>query len=1562
MAKERNLEQDPIDGSQINRLTNYNNSEPVDFDPPAPGMMGLRDFFEDTAPVSSSGGASVVDFVDYDRSRYDGRVYREQLGNLEHIRSQNQGTLDVLGRAVSNFVGQTAVHTVGGLTSFVYGGVKALAEGDIRGLWDNELLDLTDKMSDGIRDYFKVYNSNDYNQRNLISRMFLNPAQFTDDLLDTLSFTAAAVLTEMISGGTASAAILPRAMRMFRQANKISTAGEVASKVMSTGNQFGAGMRRAGTLTRQLATGAAYEGFIEARQAGLELRNKLHENWLEDNPGLSLEDMPEEVRESIDQRLTDGQLFTTLLNVALVGASNIIQFPKVFSSNYNNRAQNISKRLVRGEDSTFTDALTDISNTRRRLSNIATAVRNPFMEGVVEEGGQAVIGTTATEYFGRKYNDDYTFDVNDLLTAFGKGIMDTYTTAEGWEEIGMGMIVGAIGAPGRGVLSLAPKNSVLGRLGYNEDGSRRELWTGGVVGAFQERSAKELEIAETIDELNENTSLLKSMKANYDYLRESKFLENQQELALEAGDVFNYRNLQDDQVHSFIMSRLKAGLGNDLNSVVEDIERLTPEELYTEFRGEEAAETTSEEDMRKFKMDHVQALKDRIKATKRAFNRVSNSPHVADNEDLQDFLTHTLASASYLDIREKQMNGTLQNLTGGVLGGEASRASNTMTIEREIKSLESLMANKSVDKASKDAVKPYLDALKNIPDKGKKISSTDASAIRTMYENSPTEASLIIEEVVDLLSDSILLRERRHALINTFNNYFTREGVEKLKSAREEAAREERKKSETRRAKEKESKRQEKAKKENKDKRDKLKAKKAEESSKTKTTEVSPVEETTPVAEAPVVEEVETETVPQRSFADIEGEDPFAEQEDDLPFGPPLTEEEMFFPEGTIAESQALEQLRLDETLEETEAEEPLPEKLTKEAEARLEEIEASRAEALNNLRPSDVAGALGSPEFIANITAAREAIHAEHDAMREEVLNNLNETLEDAESLDEVTDEIAENDNTRETFEEELEEVELNTSSKNIQTQNNQLNIKGRKRTVGAALAYSSVDKQLSFNEETGESRYVDVYNPDGSIKLNEFFNRNLLSRELYVEGEPLYLRTVSYKELEARGIEDYSEDKFNKDSQDVESFSIGVFDKEGNLLGFYPSTSNVRRNVVQDDDGVLYNTLIEENIEERRKIFNNKDAVFKATITSKSSGIPMTNSRTNKKPLFEALGDGTKLNAGIELAIGKTMGEGDSNVSLVTNSSADGALTKNLTLASDDLGAGMLYAILPTSKNGVYHPYALDINPVGRNTADVIVEALKIFAKRDKTDSEKRSLSNIEGFNINDFKGLMDFIGSIMYFKSSFSNDNNTFRIEDRRLFLSPSDPSRIFALDDIASNPAVAEEVAKILALRFPTFKIDDINSTRPYLGYEFDESTGVINAVEYRNFQEFASKNNLINTPATFIELESGEKVYSVQPVIEISKAARENEDKVPENIRNTAVPTTEDSVFESRLKGIENRMQEELTKPFEAVKRSKTKEQLIKNALEWINIDPYDSSSVSTKTRGTLMTPGLLNKE
>jgi len=72
------------------------------------------------------------------------------------------------------------------------------------------------------------------------------------------------------------------------------------------------------------------------------------------------------------------------------------------------------------------------------LGKVLSRLKTPLEEGVYEEGLQDVVSGTAKQYWDRKNDPDSKQEANDFLSVFAHNLADTYTSKEGWNDIGMG--------------------------------------------------------------------------------------------------------------------------------------------------------------------------------------------------------------------------------------------------------------------------------------------------------------------------------------------------------------------------------------------------------------------------------------------------------------------------------------------------------------------------------------------------------------------------------------------------------------------------------------------------------------------------------------------------------------------------------------------------------------------------------------------------------------------------------------------------------------------------------------------------------------------------------------------------------------------------------------------------------------------------------------------------------------------------------------------------------------------------------------------------------------------
>lgn len=719
MAKSKKVLQSPNEGQSFN---------PADF----------TSYDAVNSPNTNPYSTGEVNTYNYERdnSLDRGNITPYDLPNLNDTRTEEQGALSTIGNDIGKFVGKTALNIVGGIAGTAYGVGSAIANGDVSKIWDNSFNDKVEAVDQGLDNIFKVYKSSDYMQQNILQKAFLHPLQFIDDTTEALSFTAGAVLTELATAGIGSEFLVPKALKYMKYLSEGADAAEATKNLTSVSRGILSNVGDFGTTVKQLATGASYESIVEARKATMDLRTKMYNDYGHDHPG---EDMPQSVKDDIDNRLSWAGGFTYLSNLALVGSTNLAEFPKIFGLGYNTSKAaegEIEKDAVTGLFSTSKKAFKDLST----IEKAGVILKNPYEEGIKEEGLQDVISNTNQQFFDRKNDDRSKNVVQRYLETTAHNLADTYTSKEGWNDIGMGMIIGGLGAPGRGALALAGKNSALGAYGYdnitNDKGEvteqkRADIWTGGVIGAAQEHNEEYEKVKSIVDDLNNHTDIFKSMQANHDFLVQSQSLQDEKEKALSANDIFNFQNAKDDQIHAYTSARIKSGMYEDVLDTIDSMKKLSPDEFYSQFKGEKATNDATTPEKTRFQQESIKEFEDKSANTKSAYDIVSNV-YKGNNDDLREELIHSIAASKNLDVREKAINQSLADLSDGLISNYSLRSS--------------------------DSQSPELDSW------------------NYLKQHNPTAATLNGDKIVQLLSDSKKLREKRQNYLDLYNSLYTEKG------------------------------------------------------------------------------------------------------------------------------------------------------------------------------------------------------------------------------------------------------------------------------------------------------------------------------------------------------------------------------------------------------------------------------------------------------------------------------------------------------------------------------------------------------------------------------------------------------------------------------------------------------------------------------------------------------------------------------------------------------------------------------------------------------------------
>lgn len=428
-------------------------------------------------------------------------------GNEDRLAKQQSGWEQVSNGLWKN-LGKTLLIGADSINTFTYGLYSAISDGKLQSLWDNDVSNYLDDASKRLDRDFANYYTDEEKSKGFFGRMFTNPANFlANDVAGGLAFIGGAVLPELALGVLTGGASMPASFAKMgarlglKSADNIVGAGfkEGVEQTVKKGAKqatrkefkdgFSALLRsNTGKKAGDVANFARFIGQSTFFEAGMEARHSFH-----DSIDSFINDYQQrEGRLPSQEELTDyigdaskAADYVFGANVALLSVTNAAMFGKLFNLPSLNLETKIGKTF--GIDVTKLPtgklAIKNATKAQKVAGNVYFIGKKPFSEGVVEEGLQGVFGGTMDNYLSAKYDPNQT-DVS-LLNSFGEALKDQYTTKEGWFEIGIGAIIGAIGGNISGDFGVEG----FGKKGYS--GARKNLE--GNINTYNEGTTRALE-------------------------------------------------------------------------------------------------------------------------------------------------------------------------------------------------------------------------------------------------------------------------------------------------------------------------------------------------------------------------------------------------------------------------------------------------------------------------------------------------------------------------------------------------------------------------------------------------------------------------------------------------------------------------------------------------------------------------------------------------------------------------------------------------------------------------------------------------------------------------------------------------------------------------------------------------------------------------------------------------------------------------------------------------------------------------------------------------------------
>lgn len=395
---------------------------------------------------------------------------RNKFGSDQDMKYAQQGFWGRAGAGIMNMVHSADSLTLGTLGTIAYL-PEAISERSLNVLFNNDFTKLLDDYDKSSQSSNRIYHSSEYDNSSLIGKLAHSELWF-EQVAPAVGFMVGAIGVGRATGlglgavglggattGAASRAFLAETIgaaargetqALGRQAllNGFKQAARQELK-----NQTFKSM--AGNMVT-LLTSASPESGLEARGA----MNEAQENYIKAyNNAFGRLPTSEELV-NFDKANKDSGNGVFAANLAVVGLSNWLQFGdamglnkvvkkglledsvnKVFGLGIKKTMGEVSEK---GIQSAVWEAV-----QRTKLQKLGyralKALEAPATEGLWEEGIQHVISDTHKNYLESRFNPQTTEINKSLLNAFGESFVNTYTSESGWNDILIGMIVGAGG-------------------------------------------------------------------------------------------------------------------------------------------------------------------------------------------------------------------------------------------------------------------------------------------------------------------------------------------------------------------------------------------------------------------------------------------------------------------------------------------------------------------------------------------------------------------------------------------------------------------------------------------------------------------------------------------------------------------------------------------------------------------------------------------------------------------------------------------------------------------------------------------------------------------------------------------------------------------------------------------------------------------------------------------------------------------------------------------------------------------------------------------------------------
>lgn len=510
-------------------------------------LSNYKSFVPTTEPLLYSNpylsAQQIQGFEKEDFTKYIDKVDPLEYGlaGLQEERAQNQSTADKWANATLK-MGITAGTTFLDGTAGTLFGLGNLAVGG--SFIDNPLSNLFANIQTSSEEWLPNYYTMGEMERPWYEN--LGTANFwADKVLKNFGFMIGTVASSMVASGTVRS--IAGAKNIANKVGKglvgkISTEGKLTKELLTADILEGAEKLRKIDLASQiLGTVAGSVG--EARIEALGAKNQYEQEIKNLYPNIS----PEE----LDKRLTNIMNATFLTNVAVLSLGNYSQFGQALSGGYRT-TKGAFNDIVKGslKESTLATNLPTTKMGKAGLTAWRTlkSLKNASWEGI-EELSQGIASESSMRYFGKSIDDNTADGLKSYFDALYETGKETISDIDNYEEFAVGFISALLGMP-----------NVMAFSG------RGRIMEGGLIGDMLDYKTKDNAAREAVKKGNDLAKKIENIGKSAAISIDNK---QREKVALEEGDVFEYKNAVHKEVINQAILALELGRFDEYISALE---------------------------------------------------------------------------------------------------------------------------------------------------------------------------------------------------------------------------------------------------------------------------------------------------------------------------------------------------------------------------------------------------------------------------------------------------------------------------------------------------------------------------------------------------------------------------------------------------------------------------------------------------------------------------------------------------------------------------------------------------------------------------------------------------------------------------------------------------------------------------------------------------------------------------------------------------------------------------------------------------------------------------------